>query len=204
MAKLTLTDARNLMLKGKPWTFRMEFQGPNPNNKSGWSTKFWLATGRGFTEPVEIHFGTIGAIGGVGSTLLVRDWSYVEAKAPEKEAKGYHYADTPFVRVQPSTIAQAVPQSAVVPVPKAPVTSPVTPAIFPQSPPKPSTINPLPVTLVAAALKLPGPWGKIRVVTKLVDGWWGLDATGTKVLQMTKDGARDLVRAQPHIQVQGL
>lgn len=191
MARLTLTDARNLMLKGRPWTFRLEFQGPNPSNKTGWSTKFWLATGRGSHEPVEIHYGTIG---GANPTIMVKDWSYVEAKAPEKEAKGYSYADTPFVRVQPSTIAGASP---------APVVAPPASSV-PQWP----TTKPLPVQ--APALPLtgntpPGPWGRIVSVQKQSDGTWaGLSSTGSKVLAMTKDGARNLVRDYPHITVSGL
>lgn len=187
MATLTLTDARNLMLKGKPWTFRMEFQGPNPNNVSGWSTKFWLATGRARHEPVEIHYGTIG---GGTPTILVKDWDYIEQKAPEKEAKGYVYKDTPFVRVRQSTInvwltSQGQPKGAPLPVQPSP----------PPAPPKPPV----------ATSGLPGPWGRVSSVQKQADGsWWGLDSVGGKVLQMTKDGARNLVQSYPHITVAGL
>lgn len=95
MARLTLTDARRLAGRGRPWTFRMECT-------TGRSNKFWLATGRGVTEPVEIHYGRIGTRG----TVIVKDWSYVEQKAPEKEAKGYVYVPTPFIRAD-QAIAQA-------------------------------------------------------------------------------------------------
>jgi len=172
MANLTLTDARNLMLKGRPWTLRLEFQGMNPSNQSGVSSRFWLATGRAQHEPVEVHYGTVGG----KPTILVKDWSYVEKRAPEKEAKGYTYADTPFVRVQPSTIVGAAPQ-------------PVSPKRAP--------------TPVVSSL--PGPWARIVAVQKQADGtWWGLDNNGRRVLQMTKDGARNLVAGHQHITVVGL
>jgi len=83
MARLTLSDARSTMGRGRPWTFRLECT-------TGGSNKFWLATGRGRNEPVEIHYGAIGSKG----TILVKDWAYVEAKTPQKVAKGYDYADT--------------------------------------------------------------------------------------------------------------
>jgi hypothetical protein len=187
--RLTLTDARNLMLQGKPWTFRMEFTGPNPNNAGGFSSKFWLATGRARHEPVEIHYGSIG---GGTPMVLAKDWTYVETTAPEKEAKGYTYAATPFVRVRASTLnlAAAVANAA----PPAPAPAPV---VAPPPPP--------PVVRAAPVSNLPGPWGRISAVQKLADGtWWGLDPSGGKVLQMTKDGARNLVRDHQHITVAGL
>lgn len=191
MDKLTLADARDRMQRGKPWTFRMEFQGPNPNNRSGWSTKFWLATGRGRNEPVEIHYGTINS----GTPMvLVKDWDYVEAKAPEKEAKGYTYVATPFIRVRQSTIntfaaAQNRPQPS-----QAPTSTPAAPQP-----------TPAPVSSAPAVPSLPGPWGRISTIHKLDDGtWWGLDTSGRKVVQLTKDGARNLVRDHQHISIAGL
>ncbi|OHD16817.1 MAG: hypothetical protein A2Y38_22225 [Spirochaetes bacterium GWB1_59_5] len=100
MATLTFKQAEALADKGRPWTFKMQFQGLDPSNASGQSDKFWLATGRGKGEPVEIHFGATGTVGQV----QVHDWAYVAAKVPEKEAKGYRYVDTLFVRVRQTTI----------------------------------------------------------------------------------------------------
>ena len=127
MAKLTLSDARRTMGRGRPWTFRLEFHDPAAN-----SHKFWLCTGRGRHEPVEVHYGRVGG----KPQVLVKDWLYVEAKAPEKEVKGYCYADTGFVRVRQSTIdahaataltAAAKPLPAVVAPPKpAPAPKPAT------------------------------------------------------------------------------
>ncbi len=105
MARLTLSDARSTMGRGRPWTFRLECT-------VGGRNAFWLATGRSRHEPVEIHYGAIGN----KPQILVKDWAYVERKAPEKEAKGYVYVDTPFVKVQPSTIAAAAGSKAPTPV----------------------------------------------------------------------------------------
>jgi predicted DNA-binding WGR domain protein len=95
MAKLTLSDARRTMGRGRPWTFRLEYHDTSAN-----SHKFWLCTGRGRNEPVEIHYGRVGG----KPQVIVKDWLYVEAKAPDKEAKGYRYTDTGFVKVRQSTI----------------------------------------------------------------------------------------------------
>jgi len=197
MARLNLTDARNLMLKSRPWTFRMEFQGPNPQVKSGWSNKFWLATGRAQNEPVEIHFGDIWAPMNQRH-ILVKDWAYVERTAPEKVAKGYTYADTPFVRVQPSTIAGAANTQPPPPKPVAPAQVQAPVAVQAPAVPKPPSI---PVGTILP----PGPWGKIVAVLSIPGGnWVGLDAQGRKVMGLTKDGARRLVQDYPHIQVTGL
>ena len=194
MARLTLTDARNLMLKGRPWTFRMECLGPNPNVQAGWSAKFWLATGRAQHEPVEIHYGVIG---GTNPTIIVKDWAYVEAKAPEKEAKGYIYADTPFVKVLPSTIAGASQPS--------PLSTPPPPVAPAKPVPAPVATAPVkPAPIVGTVPTLPGPWGRIVAVMKQNGNWVGLDQTGAKVLTMTRDGARNLVRDHHHIKVVGL
>lgn len=108
MARLTLSDARSTMGRGRPWTFRLECT-------VGGRNAFWLATGRARNEPVEIHYGAIGN----KPQILVKSWDYVERKTPEKIAKGYDYVDTPFVKVQPSTIA-AGGKAASTPTPKSP------------------------------------------------------------------------------------
>jgi predicted DNA-binding WGR domain protein len=102
-----------MMQRGRPWTLRLELHDPSAN-----SHKFWLATGRGRHEPVEIHYGRVGN----KAQVIVKDWTYVEAKAPEKEAKGYSYVTTPFVRMDPANFGG----SPTVVTPK-PTSSPVTP-----------------------------------------------------------------------------
>ncbi len=80
------------MTRGKPWTFRLECtKGRNA---------FWLCTGRGRSELVEVHFGGIGN----KPSVILKDWTYVEAKTPEKLAKGYVYVPTDFVRVRQASI----------------------------------------------------------------------------------------------------
>jgi len=139
MARLTLADARRTMQRGRPWTFRLEMHDAAAN-----SHKFWLCTGRGRNEPVEVHYGRVGG----KATILVKDWDYVEAKAPEKEAKGYRYAATPFVRVRQGTIdawlaSQAT--AAIKPAPGGYVAPGVTPAplgpikVMPPVQPTPTT-----------------------------------------------------------------
>ena len=120
MRLLTLTDARSTMQRGRPWTFRMECT-------TGGSNKFWMATGRGRYEPVEIMWGGIGN----KPQIRVKDWDYLEKVVPAKEAKGYVYVATQYVRVRQQTIdaftASQGGQTA--PVTPAPVTpAPVTPA----------------------------------------------------------------------------
>ena len=186
--KITLAEARTLMLQGKPWTLRMEFTGRNQNNGGGFSSKFWLATGRARNEPVEIHYGVIG---GGTPIILAKNWDYVESTAPEKEGKGYVYVHTPFVRVRASTlnIIAATPAPPVVQAPAPPVVQAPAP----------------PVAQVAPVSNLPGPWGRITTVQRQADGtWWGLNPQGGKVIWMTLNGARNLVRDHSNITVAGL
>ena len=186
MACLTLTDARNLMLKGRPWTFRMEC---TQNGRSA----VWLATGRAQNEPVEVHFGAIGA----KPTILVKDWAYVEKTAPEKAAKGYVYVDTPFVRVQPSTIRGLVPATPSPIVPMTPGPSKVAPMTPGPSPVVPMTTSTqvIPMTPPPVVSKLPGPWGLIAGLKPSGGGQWvGVDTNGGTVMSMSKDAARRLVQ----------
>ena len=267
MAKLTIADARTLMSRGRPWTFRMEVHDPNTN-----SHKFWLCTGRARKEPVEVHYGRVGN----PSQIIVKDWNYVEQKTPEKIAKGYEYVDTPHVRVQQATIDEFS-------APQVTVTAPVT-----SSPPTPTPTpsgaswrsNPGGVIVVDGPPELkvvfdvfPAPWqGNVfhtfkndlallceKTLGFLPTVWWGnqgsvhtftvhahgpqlfaevvnwianqtrtvaagpsdpysrivkvsplggghwqaLAADGKQVLELTKQGARDIVRGMPHVQVAG-
>lgn len=280
--QLTLSDARRLMHQGKPWCFRLEYTGLTANGNA--SDKFWLATGRGRHEPVEVRYGKVGTEGRV----IVKDWMYVEGKAPEKVAKGYDYVSTPFVGVRQQTIDGFGAQQAPVPPPKpvAPVVAPAAPAAqqdawedrkagvhcqirsgsivlvidpFPSwqksagyaffkgeleavcqqhtgSRPRigwstdgpnqdrhtfsvPSNDRGLFKALVAwlrqqiGVLAAPvnpppgltGPYAKIATVKPVGDGvWYALNALGNKVMDLTKQGARDLVADYPHITIAGL
>lgn len=40
MALLTITDARDIASRGRPWSVRLEYTGSNYNNQGGWSDKF--------------------------------------------------------------------------------------------------------------------------------------------------------------------
>lgn len=161
MARLTLSDASRLSAANRPWCFRMEYTGWNGSNQGGSSAKFWLATGRGRTEPVEIHYGKIGTAG----TVIVKDWAYVETKAPEKEAKGYDYEDTPFVRVRQATIDAFAAKGGQ----PAPATKPVTrnPAV--KQTPAPTPPAPAPTKPIGATGSTPTTWrcdtGQVTVTT---------------------------------------
>jgi|APSaa5957512622_1039677.scaffolds.fasta_scaffold05605_10 predicted DNA-binding WGR domain protein len=199
MARLTLGEARNNVSRKRPWTFRMEFHDPTAN-----SHKFWLATGRGRHEPVEVHYGRIGS----KAQIIVKDWAYVEKKATEKFAKGYRYADTPFVRIQQSTIDAHTGTKPV------PTINSVRAAN--NQPPLPTAPKPLPPqvraavasavnTVLAPTVTSSGPYAKVASVKRIDKGTWhALDASGSKVLDLTPTGARDLVAEYDHIAVAGL
>lgn len=73
-----------------PWRIRLVFQGNNPDNVSGVSSKFWEAyqDAPDFTTgQVHVRWGKIGASG----SSMVKTWEYVEDMLPEKLAKGYRY-----------------------------------------------------------------------------------------------------------------
>lgn len=181
MACLTIQDARRHMQNHRPWTFAL-------NCTSNGSNKFWLATGRGRNEPVEIHFGAIGSTGHV----LVKDWTYLERKVPEKIAKGYVYVDTPFIRVQDAVITAFIQGG--LPAAQA--------AAQPAPPPNPvpATTKPVPMPGQPA-----GPYSQILTILPHGNGiWYGLDAKGNKICSLTRQGAQDLVAAHPHITIQGL
>jgi len=126
MATLTLNDARRTMSRNRPWTFRLEYHG-------GGSHKFWMATGRGRNEPVEVLYGRVGS----KPQIIVKDWTYLESKTPEKVAKGYSYVDTPYVRVRQATIDAFAARSGTTNPKPAPAPSPV---------PKPTPAAPTPDT----------------------------------------------------------
>jgi len=93
MANLTLSEAHTLMLRGRPWTFRLERYDPVVNAR-----KFWMATGRAYNEPVEVLYGHVGE----NPTILIKEWDSMKVLFHRKGH--YDYAATPFVRVRQATI----------------------------------------------------------------------------------------------------
>jgi len=185
MLVLTLRDARQKMSRSRPWTFRLEYHAVNAH-------KFYLiCTGRGRNEPVEVYYGRVGN----RPTILVKSWDYVEKTVPAKEAKGYHYVKTGFVRVRQATLDAFSPA----PTPSG---SPFRPphkqapgpsaTLSPQLPPKPASPP-------------SGPYAQIVTVAPTGAGvWHALNSSGGKVLTLSKDGVRDLMAQYPNIQVAGL
>lgn len=205
MALITFKQAEALATRGRPWTFKMQFQGLDPNNLSGWSDKFWLATGRAKDEPVEIHFGATGSAG----QIQVKDWAYVAAKVPEKEAKGYRFVDTPFVRVRQATIdAHNASKGRQAPVAItgtgpfwAPAPTPAAPAPVPAqpfAPPPPVGYYPDPAAK--------DPYDRIATVgpDPAAGNWKALDVNGKLVMRLTASGARTLLQENPAIKVAGI
>lgn len=188
MRLLTLTDARWLMGLNRPWTFALNctHQGAN---------KFWLATGRGRNEPVEIHFGSIGSPG----RILVKDWTYLERKVPEKLAKHYFYVSTPFVRVSDRVITAFIQGGLAAAQAVANTTKAQVPA---------QAAGPTKSVKVRSPSPTGDPWrlsAQISTVSPQGAGvWHGLDAQGQKICSLTRQGARDLVVRHPHITVGGL
>ncbi len=174
MPRLTIIDAEGIANRNRPWTIRLEFHGANPNNASGVSSKYWYATGRGLAEKVETGWG---AIGSAPQHQLV-DWVELKTRVLDKQAKGYQWADTPYVRMSKASLATLAGGSmnlipVVIPTPPPPPSAPVS---------MPSMINP---TLAA----LGQPFSLIHALRIMRDGvklvgYKALDAAGDELMQM--------------------
>ena len=190
MAKLTYSDAERISSNNRPWTLRLEYQGTNQANQSGYSSKYWYATGRGQHEMVEVGWGKVGS----KSQTMLLAWDKVWDKVDEKLTKGYVYAATPHIRMSAANLAKC-----------GTVTAPATSAVKTASSMTPvkRTSKPAPVTApVAPTAKahsqasLGAPWSlivKLKAVrqgTTLVK-WDGIDAAGDHVLDFTADSGRD-------------
>lgn len=81
-------EASVLEGRGKDWCVRLVYVGPNPENASGRSEKFWQAFGRG-TGVVEVRWGRLGANG----QSQDKNWHDALTRAEEKLRKGYAYDD---------------------------------------------------------------------------------------------------------------
>ena len=191
MARLTIIDAEGIAARSRPWTIRLEYHGVNHNNASGTSDKFWYATGRALHEQVEIGWGAIGA----KPQLLLVSWQDLRTRVAEKQAKGYQWEDTGYVRMSPASMAKIInPSAAMVAPKKTPVAAPapVTPVVAPT----PVSMMPIPPAANPALVKLGAPFSLISALKIIRDGvkllgYKALDAAGDELLEMTKtDGLK--------------
>jgi len=211
MARLTISDAEDKARKGRPWSFRLEFVGSNPANKSGWSDKYWYATGRGINEPVEIAWGVNGHPPH-GTRLTT--WSKISKVVPDKRANGYDYADHGYVRMSAKSIAKLGGATASAPAPaqgggkaKAPQGKPAplsqhplgNPGQAPQTTPAPVQATKTPSQVSSDLLALGEPWSLIRLLKVIrkgttVTGYAALDASGDELLKFDPNGGVDFAR----------
>lgn len=185
MAKLTFIDADALSSRGRPWTIRLEYHGANAANASGVSAKFWYATGRAKHEPVEIGWGAIGA---KPQLMLEPSWADFHARVLDKQAKGYVWADTPYVRMSAGNLAKVINPSAVMMAPKAPK-----PVAAPAPKPVAAPVVATPTSTPPPALMALGQPFSLICALKVIfngvklTGYKALDAAGDELLEMTKD-----------------
>jgi len=191
MALLMLHDAERIAQNGRPWSFRLEYVGVNPNNKTGISDKYWYATGRGLNEDVEIGWG---AVGSKPQTQLIT-WPELRNRVPDKLAKGYMYVDHSYVRMSVGNIAKILGQA---PTPPAP-TPPQTVIQPPQTKPAPAPTQPSNWMMSAAQQALGAPWNMIHLLQIVrvgtdVKGFKALDEKGNDILMFDTDGGREFAR----------
>lgn len=93
MARLTVQDARQIAMRNRPWTFRLELQ----------PGMFWYATGRGINEPLEVVTGTIHPA--QGQMAALGTWTDLERVVTLLLGQGWQYADTPYIRMSPQSLA---------------------------------------------------------------------------------------------------
>ena len=186
MAKFTITDAERIAAKPKPWTLRLECQ-------TGGSNKYWYATGRALTEAVECGWGAIGAI----PQLKLITWTELRVKVMEKLNKGYTYADTPFIRMSPTSLAalasvpQQLPPPPVVMTPQVvKVGTVIAPGITVTG------ISVSPGAVTASLIALGTPYDQIVKLKMIrsgvkVTGYAAVDANGNTVMDLSKDAGPD-------------
>jgi len=196
MASLTITDAEGLATRKRPWSFRLEFRGPNSANAGGWSEKFWFATGRAHDEMVEVGWG---AVGSSAQTTLIT-WSKLRDKVEEKLNKGYGYVDAPYRRMSPKSIAKlggAVASAVATGTGPAPAPA----AVVAAPPPAPATVKGQPVafTPTAAQVALGEPWSLVHALKMnrhgtTVQGYEAQDANGDKLFDFDSVGGIEFSR----------
>jgi len=203
MAMLTLTDAENTAARNRPWTIRLEYQGANTANASGQSSKYWFATGRGLNEQVETGHGAIGS----QPQYNMVDWTELRNRVSDKLAKGYMWANTPYVRMSAGNLAKLGIQphplpTAAVPAVRPPKPAPVANLVQPHTGKSTPTVSVMAATAVSNALQAMGvPYSLIcslRVVRSgiKVTGYKALDNTGSEVMEF--DPINGLAFAQTH------
>jgi hypothetical protein len=193
MAKLTIHDAEQIAGRNRPWSFRLEYVGPNGANLSGSSSKFWYATGRGLSEPVETGWG---AIGSAPQTKLV-GWQELRAKVADKLSKGYDYVNHPFVKMSAENLTKIkAGNNQSTNVPSAPATASLQ-NLFGGTP-SPVSV-PSNTTVPKSLLILGEPWSlivKLVVVRTgtLLTGYKAVDEKGDEVLTFDTQGGIDFAR----------
>ena len=100
----TIDEARRLAHVGRAWRVRLTFEGPNPENKSGRSSKWWEASCTATQAQSRIAAAVVrwGVIGGKGQAQTGVDTFAALDRAEEKERKGYVQGGAAPVRTQPA------------------------------------------------------------------------------------------------------
>lgn len=205
MAKLTIHDAEDIARKGRPWSFRLEYTGPNPANASGWSDKYWYATGRGLNEPVEIAWG---ANGHPPHGTRLTTWSKIRKVVPDKRANGYDYVDHGYVRMSAQALSKLGGATASKPGKKAnhanPAPKPAPVSNHPlgkpgQTPSAPVQATNTPTQVSPDLLALGEPWSLIRSLKVLrngtkVKGYSAQDENGDELLRFDPKGGVEFAR----------
>lgn len=193
MALITLSEAKNIAARRRPWSLRMEFVGSNPSNQSGQSAKYWFATGRGTNEAVETGHGALMA----KATCHLVDFGTFEAKVAEKLQKGYDFVDANYRRMSPANLAKLGGATASA-QPTPPPSNPATTLPLAQS----NTPSPVVQPPLASLATLPAPFSLIASLTPTKSGYEAHDAQGDHLLTLTSDGGMKLI--QDHgVPVQG-
>ena len=198
MARLTYVEAEQIAARGRPWTFRMEYTGHNAANASGFSDKYWYATGRGDAEMVEVGWGAVGS----RPQLMLMPFHKLAAKVAEKIGKGYDFAPTAYVRMSAVNLAKLGGMTAAVatasPVKHASSMTPPKPRAKPAPAPPAPTISGHNQSKTTAAKQtaLGTPWSLITKLRAVRQGtallkWEALDAAGSVLLDFDPTGGRD-------------
>lgn len=191
MARLTITDAEQIAGRNRPWTFRLEFIGPNAANHNGSSRKYWYATGRGLHESVEIGWG---ALGSVPQHQLI-DWPELRLRVAAKLVKGYDYADTLYVRMSAGSMATLTgTASVVVPAPMPALPSSGLTVVTPLPP-----MNAVPTHVHPALVAMGEPYSlvaSLRIQRQgiKVQGYTALDKDGDALFELTARAGIDFAQ----------
>jgi len=186
VAYLTITDARDIAKRGRPWSLRLEYTGSNSSNNSGWSDKFWFATGRGINEPVEIGWGR----NGNKPQIRLTDFPTVEDRVSSKLGNGYSYVDASYRRMSPESLSKLAKPTSATPLQPTPAPAPAMPASITSK-----------HTVSAAQDALGVPWSLIHSLrikrskgsTNIV-GYDALDENEDLLLTMTATSGLDFAR----------